>query len=72
MTVFKITGPNFTKKDAEELMNLLDEFLHERGETDSPEGKLLRQMMTDNIAAFFGSEQNPLTKHHKIAKEKTP
>lgn len=53
MKTVKINNTDFTKKDAEKLRCLLDDFLSERGEMDSPEGKKLRQVLRDNIPAVY-------------------
>lgn len=54
METIKTNDPGFTKKDADTLSALMDEFLNERGETNSPEGKKLCQVLRSNIAAAFG------------------
>ena len=48
------TSINYTREDAKEILRLLDEFLAIKGETNSPEGKLLKKCMLDGFSREFG------------------
>ena len=53
MKKININGNDYTKKEAEELMSLLDQFLDGN---KTPEAEKLRNTLKENIDSIFGGE----------------